>query len=216
MQFMRKAHHTLVPCLGTGRLVFGTRITASCERLKNFAYPIALLISWGPQPTEWQRVGNQIEFLRARRVGRYRYFVADEHAAPVEPVVAALVLALYFQLDLRVVELLADLRFGERLDRDQGVARFELHFVPAGQSRQWVPLNPLPRGFAGQRRRDRRVVFPFLRVGLKSARPPDVIADEHAAPVEPNVTMRVRAVQLVFDLRVVAQFSGLRLNERIN
>ena len=43
-----------------------------------------------------------------------------------------------------------------------------------------------------------------------------VVADEHAAPVEPNVTMRVRAVQLVFDLRVVAQFSGLRFNERIN
>jgi hypothetical protein len=63
---------------------------------------------------------------------------------------------------------------------------------------------------------DRRVVFPFLRADLKSARPPDVVADEHAAPVEPNVTMRVRAVQLVFDLRVVAKFSGLRLNERIN
>src|SRR5438128_4051829 len=149
-------------------------------------------------------------------LGWYRYVVADEHAAPVKPVVAALVLALYFQLDLGVVELLADLGFGERLGRDQGAARFELHVVPAGQSGQVVPLNPLPRGFAVQRRRDRRVVFPFLRVDLKSARPPDVIADEHAAPVEPNVTMRVRAVQLVFDLRVVAQFSGLRLNERIN
>jgi hypothetical protein len=43
-----------------------------------------------------------------------------------------------------------------------------------------------------------------------------VSADEHAAPVEPNVTMRVRSVQLVFDLSFVAQFSGLRLNERIN
>jgi hypothetical protein len=37
----------------------------------------------------------------------------------VEPVVAALVLTLYFQLDLGVVELLADLGFGERLGRDQ-------------------------------------------------------------------------------------------------
>ena len=44
----------LVPCLGTGRLVFGmialressqTRIRALCERLRKFAYPIALLTS---------------------------------------------------------------------------------------------------------------------------------------------------------------------------
>src|SRR5437870_12225251 len=107
--------------------------------------------------------------LHARRVGRYRYVVADEHAAPVEPVVAALVLALYFQLDLRVVELLADLGFGERLGRDQGAARFELHVVPAGQSGQVVPLNPLPRAFAVRWRRDRRIAFPLLWVGRDSA-----------------------------------------------
>jgi hypothetical protein len=32
---------------------------ASCDRLRNFAYPIALSIAFGPalpQPTEWQRI----------------------------------------------------------------------------------------------------------------------------------------------------------------
>jgi hypothetical protein len=39
-------------------------MTASCDRLKNFAYSTAVLTASDspvPQPTEWQRIGNQIK-----------------------------------------------------------------------------------------------------------------------------------------------------------
>jgi hypothetical protein len=46
-----------------------TRITARCDRLRNFAYPIAFATAFGPayhSHPKWQRIGDQIDTTRAR------------------------------------------------------------------------------------------------------------------------------------------------------